>query len=256
LAKQKPVTFDYDFDSIIRCVTNPVFSKLGSGKTITNISQSLTTLQTFQKQELLDRVFWFANVTLKNFDPPIQKRIKKFGSMTELEDKVTALDKSVRKVILLDEAQNEFDKRLHADKSQIYKTIFLNFFRKYNIEMNFNIVNKNRIELRLDDFSQEVFYPFKLSKTRIFVYDVFYLNHYTIKSDRFFDKYTTEEDIRETLKHKRDYLIKKLSKDKFFKKLILKGSTKRALIFHIRETLHVGSEEANYLYESYVTEYT
>ena len=217
---QEKNIFDYRFTSIFACITNYEVSVLGSGKTLTNL------FLFWYRMRKLENAIGFSNIQLKNFKPQIQKRIRYYSNFAELEELLKELNKNKRSIILEDEAQNEFDKRQATSKAQIHKTYFLNFFRKFNTEMYFNVINLNRLEFRLEDMCNYIYIPLMLDKVCV-VYELKYGNAFYFKTGFFYNKYDTLEYIAPTLEKETDYLIKRLSQDKTFKSLVLNGSKLR-----------------------------
>lgn len=232
----------YLFQSIFCCVTNYGISLLGSGKTIATIHLFISRMKKFPN------ALGFSNVTLFDFPKDIQERIMFYSTLLELQDILKTIPQEIRKIVLLDEAQNEFDRRLHSSKVQVYKTIFLNFFRKFNMELYFNVVNENRIEFRLGDMCTHIFIPSFVNKNIVRVEAILLGNTFYLKANYYYNKYKTLEDIRTDYEQKNSYLVDKISKDETFYKLADRKVKKGDIIHYIHEKYMVSKDTASLLY--------
>jgi hypothetical protein len=241
--------FDYRFKSRFGCVTNPFRSYLGSGKTITTICIS------YYRVKLFSNAIWLSNVGLKNFPSQIQERIQFVSSFLEIEEVMRKRKADTRIITTLDEAQNEFDKRMFGNKAQIHKTYFLNFFRKFNSELYFNVVNLNRLEFRLEDMCSNIYFPKLISDKKCRVLDIITGKIFSFNPSWFYDKYDTLEYIVPSFEKSSSFIIDKLTLDKTFKALIQVGSKLPVLRKFIQEKYHVSLDMAKLLYDLYVIKF-
>jgi hypothetical protein len=239
----------YRFQSIFCCITNFMISLLGSGKTILTIHFFISRLKKFPN------AIGFTNVKLFGFPKEIQERIILYRSLLELKDLLKQYPKKLRKIILLDEAQNEFDRRKHGSNANIQKTIFLNFFRKFNLELYYNIVNENRVEFRLGDMSTHIFYPTFVNRNIIYAEAVLLGNSFFLKASFYFNKYETLEDIRTEFEEEYEYHIDKIFNDKMFKKMCNRKVKKKDVIHYIHKKFNVSQDTASLLYSMVVLKY-